>query len=206
MQMLLDTTNIVFKSHDGPADVINLAGKCAAAWLTSIWPSLPKGGRPEVNFRTPPIGVVNGYPVAYEGMADYVLPNRIWDWKTANRDYKQDKKQKSAIQPSVYTDAAAMGALGFPAEGYPPTIPFTYGVMIRIQKPRVQTLTVYRHAGHWAWARRRTLSAVQFALDYGLHREWPTNEESFLCSDKWCPFFDTCRGAHLSWRDDRLGR
>ena len=200
---LLDTLNIEFKSFDHWQDLVSWAGKCAEAWGRDIWPKRPKGGRTEVPFKVRDLTRVDGVRVGITGTIDLVLPNDLRDWKTSARRYDEKKYQKNAHQPTFYSIAAVEGGLDVPWQ-YTWPMPFTYGVMVRNVKPTCQQFTVVRTEAHAAWLMHRIEQAVRMMLTLGLEKEWPTNDTSFLCSDRWCPWWDGCKGKYLSWHDDKL--
>lgn len=122
---------------------------------------------------------------------------------TSARRYDEKKYQKNAHQPTFYSIAAVEGGLDVPWQ-YTWPMPFTYGVMVRNVKPICQQFTVVRTEAHAAWLMHRIEQAVRMMLTLGLEKEWPTNDTSFLCSDRWCPWWDGCKGKYLSWHDDKL--
>lgn len=106
------------------------------------------------------------------------------DWKTSgNGAYETWEYDRWAIQPTVYTFARH--------DADQPQHPFTYNVM---HKDGVQTFTVWRSEKDWDWLKQR---AVQLAkmIEADLD-EWPMHDDHALCSAKWCPAWDTCKGAH----------
>ena len=64
-----------------------------------------------------------------------------------------------------------------------------------------QILELRRDIGHIAFVRRQALAAVEFALTYGVEKQWMMNDQSALCSHIWCPFWDNCKGADMSGRE-----
>jgi hypothetical protein len=111
----------------------------------------------------------------------------VWDWKTAKKSYSQFSKQKSAIQPTVYTYAVSHDTDIEPK--------FNYGVMIRQLDPKAQIVPIYRGAEHWNWLKHHVRGAVNVALRTGVDNQWITNDESALCSEQWCSFWSVCKGA-----------
>lgn len=161
----------------------------SVAFYEEILPNVKLGGDAEFFFRTP-LGIsIDGYDVQIEGTMDYLDPDgNIWDWKTAKRIYNQKEKQKSAIQPTVYT--TAVRNLGL-AEN--PT--FTYGVMVRQEAPKSQIMSVTRTAEHTRWLQHYVKGAVTTALKSGYQDEWLMNDSSALCSSQWCSYWSVCKGA-----------
>lgn len=199
---LLDTEPIRFLTFDTIDEMVEMAGLCAEAWGRDMWPTLPKGGRTEVKFEVHDLFRVEGVKVGITGTADYVLPDRIMDWKTSGKRYDHKKVQKFYHQPTIYSLAAAEGGFGgsysFPME-------FTYGVVVRNKRPVVQQLTVVRTEEHVDWLLHRMETMVRNYLRVGLDTPWNMTDTGFLCSDRWCPWYDKCRGAHVSWQSDKAG-
>jgi hypothetical protein len=184
------------------SEIATLAAGCASEWEKNIWPFVPSGGKCEVTFKVP-LFEYEGYQILLSGTADYVLPDRIFDWKTASRPYSVWEKQRWAIQPTAYTTVMNMGMMpGFDAAPWP--IKFHYGV---IEKPSSKTgkgsayksdiLTVDRTQAHanWMFARMKTWANMGLK---SLDERWPQNTDSGLCSSKWCPWWSLCAGAHIS--------
>ena len=161
------------------------------AFYNNILPVVSLGGQTELPFKVPLNVDVNGYAVWLEGTMDYMdSNNNVWDWKTAKRAYNQKSKQKSAIQPTVYTYAAHM----LEQSEQEPT--FNYGIMIRQLEPKSQIIPIVRDVNHWNWLKHQVRGAVSTALRTGLDNQWITNDESALCSPEWCGFWSICKGAY----------
>lgn len=200
---------ISFKSFDGPNELIYHAGNCTRGWIQDIHPWLVAQGldkgTPEVKFSYEAFEH-RGWTIIMQGTCDWVpdFGNVIIDWKSAGSDYKQKDKQMFAVQPAVYCGAAVNGCFGreftWPME-------FFYGVAIRLKtKARGQIVPVQRTQAHLDWTYRRIRQYVDLYLDLGPDREWPMSDEgNFLCSQKWCPWYDQCRGAHIDRSLDLFG-
>ena len=159
------------------------------AFYDGILPSVTVGGKVELFFRES-LGIkVDGYDIFLEGTMDYIDPDGvIWDWKTSSRTYYQKDKQKSAIQPTVYTTAAC--SLGYEN----PT--FNYGVMVRQETPKSQIVPIVRGEAHTEWLKYFVSGAVTTALRIGDKDVWLMNDSSALCSGNWCSFWSICKGAY----------
>jgi hypothetical protein len=183
------------------------AARCAAAWREHIMPVAPlENARAEVTFHVPLYEHRTGRTVGIEGTIDLVpTDGTLWDWKTAARAYRQRDKQRFAVQPTIYALAAVMGGLQS-AVTYSWPMTFTYGVMVRGSKESTaQILTVQRTEAHADWVRRRIETYVDLALGHGLDKSWPmVDENNYLCSQTWCPWYTICRGAHLSPAEDNF--
>jgi hypothetical protein len=120
------------------------------------------------------------------GTADY-MDNQIGlvDWKTSSRDYKEWEYRRWAIQPTVYCTAFEQPQ-------------FTYFVMKppSQQIPGAQQFTVERDSSHAAWLRQQ-LKNLALQIESGI-APWPLNDQHALCSDKWCPIFQGCKGVHVT--------
>lgn len=118
---------------------------------------------------------------------------RVRDWKTANQKYVAWEKQRWAVQPTVYSYAAvALGLAEWPVE-------FEYGVMMK-RKTQVyaERIPVTRDVGHIEWLKRMLWRIVDLYELFGPDRAWPLNDQDVLCSDKWCPFWDRCKGRFVT--------
>ena len=126
----------------------------------------------------------------WNGTWDVLLPNlHMKDWKTAGRAYTPWERQRWAVQPTFYTEAARqMGLLPAKSE-------FRYVVFQKKNKPP-QIVTVHRdhrftaHMVNTLWR----IVDLHDALPEG---PWPINDQHALCSPKWCPFWSTCKGANV---------
>lgn len=151
-----------------------------------------------------PLTTVLGKAVWLCGTSDLVLPNMnmVWDWKTAGRAYDLWEKQRWAIQPTVYLYAAHHeGLIQFDDRGL---LPFEYKVFMRggkdIREP--ETYGVVRSQGNFDWLEKIVTNMVTMQLKMGTDTEWPLNDHGWHCSPKWCPFFATCKGEHVSPRNN----
>lgn len=202
------TRRIEYKSFDGPPEMVYHAGNCTRGWIDDVLPVLvARGehvGEAEVRFEYEAFHY-RDHTIMMQGTVDWVPSHgrRLYDWKSSGSDYKQKDKQQYAIQPTTYVAAAVNGCFGRPFD-FP--MEFAYGVAIRLKtKARGQIVVVERNQSHVDWMNRRIRHYVDLYLDVGLDREWPTDEEHFLCSSKWCPWYDSCRGKHVSRDMDAFG-
>ncbi len=167
-------------------------------WHDEILPTLPKISHTEYGFNVPFYHTeVNGTPVEVRlsGTVDAVCEDgTLWDWKTAARAYSEREKQNTAVQPTVY--AAALSRVGL--TDYPCT--FKFGVLIR-EKHTSQIVSVTRSRNHEVWLASMTEPLVRQGILLGLESPWPVNDTSALCSQKWCNWYDSCRGSALTTTD-----
>jgi hypothetical protein len=185
--------------------VVSFLPTMCAAWELKILPHVELGGVTERKFRTL-IGVWNGWSIYLEGMIDYVEPSgKIWDWKTAGREYTKWEKERWAVQPTAY----AAGAVAENLAQYPVT--WAYGVVTKspMKDPKVQIIEFQRHQGHAEWLREQIYVILDQHFDPGddeqagdgrgldVRSRWLLNDQSALCSEKWCPAWATCKGRFV---------
>ena len=206
-----DVSQIVYarpRTHQSDlSQCIDLSQRCAKAWVKDLMPLVPlEGARTEVEFDVE-LFEYRGRKISIKGTCDLVPAgdNALWDWKTSARSYAQKDKQKWAIQPTVYTVADALGGFGREGRNLPAT--FIYGVMVKRKKDcKGEIVTVQRSEGHAEHLYNTIRTWVDMYEGMTLGSPWPTRSDgNFLCSKTWCPFYDTCRGAHISLDDDLFG-
>lgn len=197
--------NMRWNKYDSRADLLKRATSCYQVWRDEILPLVPQPGAAEVEFRVPLYELPDGRTVGIEGTQDWVPTevNALWDWKFPGRDYNQAAKQKSAIQPTIYSLAAVKGGLQSVTDfKYTYPMDFTYGIGITLQRgARAQVFTVRRDWGHAEFALQRIKGFVDLYLNFGVDSPWPINDDHFLCSDKWCPWWSICKGSTQTWKD-----
>ena len=181
--------------------VVNLSN----AWARDIYPKVPQGGSSEVKFSVPTGSYVNDYELWFEGTMDYLHEDGIWDWKTAARKYSLSEKQSQDVQSSIYTFAGTkLGVLNDCSS-------FNFGVMIRERDAYGQIITVNRTKAHTDFVIKQAMSAVAygFAMTNGTgiptDNRWLINDQHYLCSERWCPWWSVCKGAHISGLDNETG-
>lgn len=163
----------------------------STAFYEGILPEVTLGGEIEKYFKVPLSVDVDGYSVFIEGTMDYVEPSGlIWDWKTASKQYYIKDKQKSAIQPTVYTYAVMHERKDL--EEY---VGFRYGVMVRSDAPKHQIVDITRTGEHHRWLQYFVRGAVAPCLATSTDSPWLMNDSSNLCSSKWCSYWSICKGA-----------
>jgi hypothetical protein len=160
--------------------------------------NLIEGALTEQSFKVVLFTLTDGRTVGIKGTIDFVPQvNELWDWKTAGSPFREKEKQRYAIQPTIYSLAAVMGALPNDVEySYP--MDFHYGVAVRgARKATAQLVSVTRTQAHADFAIERLKTYVDMALNFTLERSWPrTDESNWLCSSTWCPWWVLCKGAH----------
>lgn len=168
------------------------------AWVTDIMPHVPADGLCEFKFQVPTNRTVGDYEVWFEGTIDYAANAGLWDWKTSSRKYSPLEKQTQDIQASVYWFAATQLQL------VDPEAPFNFGVMVRTEKPYGQIVGVRRTTAHANFVIEQAVSAVAYAFSMASHDKWLINDQHHLCSQRWCPWWSICKGAHISEPDNAL--
>ena len=203
-QFLLDwdRNDIKYTKYKTVDDLVFNAKVCAQGWSNDIRPHLPKldDAQTEVTFKIP-LWAQHGYTVGITGTIDLISDGQLWDWKTSAREYRASEKQRLAIQPTIYTLAAVKGDLVSAAL----PMRFNYGIMLRGNKPKGQILSVTRTQGHIDFAVQRMMQFVDLYHHFGVDKPWPMNDDHFLCNQTWCPWWSICKGAHLTFADDRVG-
>ncbi len=172
------------------------------AWVRDIMPHVPLGGQTEVPFSVSTGTIVNGMELWFEGTMDYLHEWGIWDWKTAARKYSILEKQSQDIQSSIYSFAGHR--LGITKE----KSIFNFGVMIRVSDSYGQIVSVSRSKAHSDFVIKQAMSAVTTACaimkdnDLPTDERWLINDQHYLCSQRWCPWWSVCKGAHISEADN----
>jgi hypothetical protein len=203
IQRKIAEEGIKWNKYDTVAQLVDNAERCYEAWVREILPVMQErglitpGALCEYKFSVVLFTLADGRTVGIEGTIDFVPEtNEMWDWKNPGQSYREREKQKYAIQPTIYTLAAVLGGIPNGVEySYP--MDFTYGLAIRgVRKAKAQLLTVTRTQAHADFAIERLKSYVDLALNFTLQRPWPRNDDHFLCSSTWCPWWVLCKGAH----------
>jgi len=196
-----------FTKRSSITEMIELSQRCARAWVEDLAPKFDlQDCKTEVKFSVP-LFAHRGWDVYIQGTTDLAPAcNELVDWKTSGSDYKQKDKQKWDTQSAIYALAAVNGGIRDDID-YQWPVPFRFGVMIkRVNKCRGQIVEVQRTQAHGDWAMRRMETWVDVFLDLGLGRSWPMIDEgNYLCSKRWCSFYDQCRGAHVTTDMDLFG-
>ena len=160
-------------------------------------PNIPRGGLTEHKFSIA-LGEWEGWTIILEGTIDYVTPGGVlFDWKTAGQGYKQWEKERWAIQPTAYCAAAVtLGLATFPVE-------WKYAIVLKspLSRPKTQLVEFQRTKAHTLWLREQIWSILQATIGnrdaLALDAPWVKNDQHALCSEKWCPFWSTCKGKYL---------
>jgi hypothetical protein len=204
---LCETKPVKWTKWTLPTQLAEHAARCAVAWTRDIKPLVPRGGQVEVDF-TVPLFTTHDHlakrdrVVGLKGTIDYADPDGVlWDWKTGSKKYEQRARQRTGVQPTTYATAAMHGGLGDYAYRYP--ILFKFGVMVRGDSyATTQIVPVQRTRSHELWLTDQLRSYVNMIVALGTTKPWIRNEDHFLCSSTWCPFWSICKGARLTDAED----
>lgn len=153
---------------------------------------------PEWDFDVP-LGIrVGGRDVYVTGQSDLlVVGHKVIDWKTASQSYKRWEKQRWDVQPTVYTYAAHYEGLLVPNKFG--EFVFEYHVFdtkgSTVGPPEI--IGVKRSPANWDWLKVQitNMLMVMEALPEG---PWPMDDTHVLCSPKWCPVWEHCKGQVVS--------
>ena len=104
------------------------------------------------------------------------MNNVVIDHKTAAKAYTQE-----AVDKDMQASASAF-SLGHP-------IVFRNHVAVKAKIPRIQIMKTYRTNADINWWHRK-VSAILVHMKTGYA---PPREDSWLCSDQYCGFYDLCR-------------
>jgi hypothetical protein len=172
-------------------DGVEFARNMMQAWYREILPQLSDQLLLEQHFVVPFFETPE-YDVVLEGTMDCLdvgLPS-IWDWKHVGSTYKQWEKQRNAIQPTAYAHAAAtVGVLTYP-------IAFKFTCALKKKTMEViDVVEVQRTAHHALWLAAQLDDLI--ALHGAGLASWPRVDSHVLCSERWCPSWDTCKGAYV---------
>lgn len=201
-----ETENVKVTNTD-PSSWEDLVRSMTNAWVSGVLPEVPLGGKSEHKFEYFSNTNVNGYSLWFEGTMDYMHDTGLWDWKTAARKYSLLEKQTQSIQASIYAGyALSTGDVSLDAEG---NVDFTFGVMIRNMKGESQLVRIKRSSAHVMWVTEQATTLVRSALamreDDGFNKPWLKNDQHFLCSARWCPWWSVCKGVFIQDKDNQLG-
>jgi hypothetical protein len=176
------------------ATALNYLRVCLQTWFNDVLPRLGAPVAIEHHFKQP-LYSTDTYDVMVGGAIDYVDDNGImWDWKTAMDADKYGKRKqwehkRWSIQPTVY-NYAWWKETGENA-------PFIFAACLKGTQPKpAQFVQVDRDESHHAWLRAQIVPIVEQTLaDLS---QWALRDTHVLCSPKWCPAWDTCKGMHVT--------
>jgi hypothetical protein len=166
------------------------------------------GGDSERKFEYSSNTYVSGYELWFEGTMDYMCSEGLWDWKTSARKYSLLQKQTQSIQASIYAGYAL--STGEVVTDVDNSVSFNFGVMLRTKRSEAQIVRIKRSQAHVMWVTEQASTLVRLALamrnDQGeFTRPWLKNDQHFLCSAHWCPWWSVCKGVFIQDKDNKLG-
>jgi hypothetical protein len=165
-------------------------GRAAArAFYAEVLPTL-KPVATEVDFGPLLLHSDSDRSIYLKGQMDYLDEDGLKDWKTASAPYERWEKDRWDVQATTYTWAAAQRGL---VEYMGQPLPFEF--VIHLARGKVQRLSIERDYRHWEWMTRQLVS-VSRLIEAEL-TEWPLNDHGWWCSEKWCPVWAGCKGAHI---------
>jgi len=160
-------------------------------WANEVFPSLPGPMAVEFPFDCA-VDSLFDRTIRIRGAIDYVdETGGISDWKTTGswRNWQQWEVDRFKIQPTFYSYGLMLStdANQFADE----RVEFTYVVMNKSRQEH-SLFTTTRGPDDWDWLRRQLRSIAKLIVA-GLD-EWPTRDQSALCSPKWCTAWSACKG------------
>lgn len=173
---------------------LNYVRVCLEAWFHDVLPRLGAPVAIEHRFKIPLYETID-YDVLLSGAIDYVDDNGIiWDWKTANDADKYGKRKewehkRWSIQPTTYTMAWHHETGEY--------APFIFAACLKgAERKPAQFVEIHRDETHWAWLLDQIPPIV--ALVESDMPQWPLRDQHVLCSPKFCPAWDDCKGKHVT--------
>jgi len=207
LKYIQENENVKVTNTD-PSTWEDLVRSMTNSFVSGVLPEVPLGGKTEHKFEYFSNAMVDDYAIWFEGTMDYIHPSGVWDWKTAARKYSLLEKQTQSIQASIYSGYALQsGESEIDVDG---SIPFNFGVMIRNMKGDSQILRIKRNSAHTMWVTEQATTLVRLALamretNGEWNRPWLKNDQHFLCSERWCPWWSVCKGVHIQSKDNMSG-
>ena len=127
---------------------------------------------------------VPGLPIPVVGYVDMIAADgTACDFKTASRKWAADKA-KEETQPLFYL--AALNQAGLPLDWR-----FRHYVFVKGAKPTAQVFETVRNAGELFQLFQQIIDVYQ-AIKAGA---FPCNTSSWKCSERWCEYYNMCRGT-----------
>jgi hypothetical protein len=189
---------------------------CASRMNVSVVPSIPPVDPAEIE-RVFDVPLTADGTIRLKGAWDARdINGRIWDWKTAAQieRYQGWEIDRWHVQPTFYCVAAAIvdlveahgedAAMELMWKEVPTSamveVDFTYAVVSKSTQPIAKLFHTTRNIGHASWLAEQLRSFVNLYEGVGVDHAWPKNDQHALCSAKWCPAWDDCKGKHFDGR------
>lgn len=158
-------------------------------WANEVLPQLPPVVAVEKSFDVV-LHEDERYVIRLKGTMDALFEGRdgpeVKDWKTAGRKW-DESEVRWKVQPTIYTYAIGC------EYGLDDEYEFDFVVMVK-SRQEFQIITTKRDKRHWSFLKDQLL-VIGNLIDADLP-VWPLRDQHHLCSGKWCPVYDNCRGAH----------
>jgi hypothetical protein len=162
---------------------------CIDAYDEYVLPQVERGGLVEHTL-SHTLCVVQGWTVVLTGTPDYLAPRGVlWDWKTSAQYWERYEEIRWNVQSTVYTWLASQEA-DIPIEE------FTFVVAV-VPHGDLQIIDLERDKGHWEWLKHQVEPVVTL-IEHLPGWEWPLNDQHWLCSPRWCPFWSDCKGQYIT--------
>ena len=167
---------------------------CLQHWHEQVLPTLEPDPLLEWRFEVP-LHEDEERVIELSGQVDYLDTGvSMIDWKTSGGlPWQKWEHERWDIQATVYTYAGVAAGMLEPAwDKYE----FEFVVM---SKKGVDRIKVTRRPEDWEWLKHKCIEMAH--LIESDVPSWPTNDTHALCSPKWCPAWDDCKGlyVHENW-------
>lgn len=142
---------------------------------------------------------VNGVEVAIRlvGTIDYLTRHKGHDHKTCKSGFGKWKNQYEVQRWNLQSAAYYWGVLST-LDIHVPRWDFTAIAKTPDTSSKdIKTVPVMRGVGHVEWLRRQVEAIVRSCLALGTQESWPAIDTHHLCSEKWCPFWRSCKGMNV---------
>lgn len=127
------------------------------------------------------------------GTTDAVMPNRLVDWKTSlGKAWEAWEHERWDIQPTSYLWAAQQEGWLQPDDQGLFHFEFVIFERTRVSQVDVRRINVVRHQGDFDWLKERAVDTARL-IEADLSG-WPKNDNSALCSPKFCGAWQQCKG------------
>lgn len=125
--------------------------------------------------------------IQLEGTADYLdAVTGLADWKTSSRAWNRAEHQRWDVQPTVYT--WLLNERGFDTQ----ETPYDWTWHVFQTNGDYERIETTRGPRDWVWLKQRCQTIVM-QLEADMPR-WFENDTHWLCSEKYCEAWATCRG------------
>lgn len=162
---------------------------CVRTWYHEVLPDLDVDAAILEQSFVVPLVEDDERVIELSGTIDYREGHWGRDYKTSGRgEYTPWEYQRWNVQATAYTYA-----IHYLEDGEPET-PMEFEFIV-LHRKGVQFLGITRDEGDWEWLKQKCLAyarLIEVDLDV-----WPLQDNHALCSEKWCPAWKFCKGAHV---------